>query len=105
GYLRPALDIEGSAYNLSTTALTDWVIAFINEVVAQRGPSAEPIVYTTLPATEFDSRMASYDLWIRSTNGQNPQTGSPTTTGQFGNWLVWQYDVAPAGGLSSVDLD
>src|SRR5262249_24033508 len=28
GALRPALDVEGSSANLSTSALTDWIIAF-----------------------------------------------------------------------------
>src|SRR5262249_713294 len=90
--LRPVIDVEGNNANLSDTALTDWVIAFINEVVAARGPAAEPIIYTTSSFTtaHFDSRMSNYDLWIRS-NFADPQTGNPTGLGNFGNWLFWQY--------------
>ena len=44
GYLRPVLDLEFAAANLSTTALTDWVIAFADELVAHRGPGAAPII-------------------------------------------------------------
>ena len=37
GHLRPVIDLErGSA--LSTSDLTDWVLAFVNEVTALKGP-------------------------------------------------------------------
>jgi GH25 family lysozyme M1 (1,4-beta-N-acetylmuramidase) len=62
--------------------LTDWVIAFIDQVVALKGPAAEPIIYTTSTYTaQLDARVADYDLWIRSNFG-DPQTGtaSPSST-------------------------
>ena len=106
GHLRPVLDIEGNTATLTSAGLTDWVIAFINRVVEQRGPAAEPIIYTTsgFTATEFDSRIANYDLWIRS-NFADPQTGNPTGLGLFPDWLIWQYNVSSAGGISPIDLD
>jgi GH25 family lysozyme M1 (1,4-beta-N-acetylmuramidase) len=106
GHLRPVLDIEGNNANLTAAGLTDWAIAFINRIVEQRGPAAEPIIYTTsgFTSTEFDSRIGAYDLWIRS-NFADPQTGNPTGLGLFPDWLLWQYNVSSAGGLSSVDLD
>jgi fibronectin-binding autotransporter adhesin len=110
GHLRPVLDIEGSSSQLTASALTDWVIAFSNEVVAMRGSSAEPIIYTTSFFTNnrFDSRIANYDLWIADQSNLNdPQTGNPSTSdlGQFSNWSFWQYAVGTAGGISPIDLD
>jgi len=106
GKLRPVIDVEGSNQNLSATALTDWVIAFINRVTDVRGPAAEPIIYTTsfFTSSRFDSRMANYDLWIRS-NFADPQTGQPTGLGVFNDWTVWQYNIGTAGGISPIDLD
>jgi lysozyme len=106
GHLRPVIDVEGNNQNLTTAGLTDWVIAFINRIVEQRGPAAEPIIYTTsfFTTSQFDSRIADYDLWIRS-NFADPQTGNPTNLGVFPDWLLWQYNVASAGGISPIDLD
>jgi lysozyme len=106
GKLRPVIDVEGNNQNLSASALTDWVIAFVNEVVAMRGPAAEPIIYTTsfFTSQRFDSRIADYDLWIRS-NFADPQTGNPTGLGNFNDWTIWQYNVGSAGGISPIDLD
>jgi autotransporter-associated beta strand protein len=110
GHLRPVLDIEGSSSNLSASALTDWVIAFINEVVAMRGSSAAPIIYTTpfFTNSKFDARIANYDLWIEDQSNLNdPQTGRPNASdlGQFANWSFWQYNVDTAGGISPIDLN
>src|SRR3954467_7449606 len=66
GHLRPVIDLEvGSA--LSTTVLTDWVLAFVNEVAAVKGPAAKPIVYApaSFAVNELDNRVANLDLWIR----------------------------------------
>ena len=106
GKLRPVLDIEASNATLSTSGLTDWVIAFIDRIIQMRGPAAEPIIYTTsgFTSTEFDGRIANYDLWIRSNFG-DPQTGNPTGLGLFPDWLIWQYNVGSAGGISPIDLD
>ena len=106
GKLRPVIDIEGSNQNLTPAALTDWVIAFINRVEDVRGPGAEPIIYTTsfFATSRFDSRIANYDLWIRS-NFADPQTGNPTGLGMFNDWILWQYNVGTAGGISNVDED
>jgi lysozyme len=106
GKLRPVIDVEGNNQNLTPAALTDWVIAFINRVEDVRGPAAEPIIYTTsfFATSRFDTRIANYDLWIRS-NFADPQTGNPTGLGMFNDWLLWQYNVGTAGGISSIDED
>jgi lysozyme len=107
GRLRPVLDIEGSSTSaLSTTALTDWVIAFNNQVALRRGAGAVPIIYclSGAAATEFDSRVSVYDLWVRSVTGADPQVGTPPD-GQFTNWTFWQYEIGSAGGISPIDLN
>jgi lysozyme len=103
GHLRPVIDLE-RGNGLSTSDLTDWVLTFVNEVVALKGPAAEPIVYTTssFAVGELDSRVANLDLWIRANFG-DPQTGQPSTTGVFNDWTIWQYNVGPAGGINPID--
>ncbi len=103
GHLRPVIDLE-RGNTLSTSELTDWVLTFVAEVVALKGPAAEPIVYTTstFAVGELDNRVANLDLWIRATFG-DPQTGQPSTTGVFNDWTIWQYNVGPAGGINPID--
>jgi lysozyme len=106
GYLRPVLDIEFSAATLSTTALTDWVIAFSDEIILHRGSNAAPIIYCSqsFAVSELDGRLAGYPLWIRAIGG-DPATGSPST-GVFANWSFWQYsDSGSSGGISPLDLN
>ena len=115
GFLRPVLDLEGSASTLSTPALTDWVIAFHDRIVEQRGAGAAPIVYTSrsYAKTELDSRVANYDLWLAyPTNVDATITDPPPTssyldpTGVFNNWSFWQYSwTGSSGGISPLDLD
>lgn len=107
GHLRPVIDLErGSA--MTTADLTDWVLAFVNEVINLKGPGAAPIVYTSMgyATLELDSRVANLDAWLVDLSAQDPQTGAPFTTGQFNNWTVWQYShTGASGGISPLDLD
>jgi len=105
GNLRPVIDLERAGATQTPADLTDWVLAFVDEVTLLKGVGAEPIVYcdTFFASSKLDSRVAGLDLWIRSVNGQNPQTGQPSTTGQFSDWAFWQYAVGPAGGIGSID--
>jgi len=115
GRLRPVLDLEGSAATLNTTALTDWAIAFCNEIVARRGPGATPIIYCnqTFANNELDSRLANYDLWLRTVgSGANPAVDNPPgigfadATGVFNDWSFWQYSsTGSSGGISPLDLN
>jgi GH25 family lysozyme M1 (1,4-beta-N-acetylmuramidase) len=114
GYLRPVLDLEFAAANLSTTALTDWVIAFANEIIAHRGPGAAPIIYCDqfFANNELDARLANYDLWLRTVGGVDPNTEPPPTgsftnaTGVFATWSFWQYSASgSSGGISPLDLN
>jgi GH25 family lysozyme M1 (1,4-beta-N-acetylmuramidase) len=115
GRLRPVLDLEGSSATLSTTALTDWVIAFHARIVDQRGAGAAPMVYTSrsFAKNELDSRVANYDLWLAYPTNVDvtltdpPPTGSyPDATGVFNNWSFWQFSwTGNSGGISPLDLD
>jgi len=115
GFLRPVLDLEFNAATLSTTALTDWVIAFSNEIIARRGPYAAPIIYCDqqFANNELDARLANYDLWLRTVGtAANPATDDPPAqgfadpTGVFNNWAFWQYSSTGAsGGITPLDLD
>jgi GH25 family lysozyme M1 (1,4-beta-N-acetylmuramidase) len=113
GYLRPVLDIETGYGTLTASQMTDWVLAFSQEIVNNRGAAAEPIVYCTqfYANEEFDSRLASNTLWVEATGGDPTYTGPPTNgfpsaTGAFTNWAFWQYNLSgTAGGISPIDLD
>ena len=115
GRLRPVLDLEGSSSSLSTAELTDWVIAFHDRIVEQRGAGAAPIVYTSrsFAKSELDNRVANYDLWLAyptdvdPTVTDPPPTASyPDPTGVFNNWSFWQYSwTGSSGGISPLDLD
>jgi T5SS/PEP-CTERM-associated repeat protein len=115
GRLRPVLDLEFGS-GLTTTELTDWVIAFSNEITNNRGPAAAPIIYTiqSFAQNELDSRLANYDLWLAAySGGSDPQADDPppfglstNATGVFNNWSFWQYsDTGSSGGISPLDLD
>jgi lysozyme len=115
-HLRPVLDLEPNNATLSTTALTDWVLAFLNEIVTARGIAALPIVYAnrSFARDELDSRVANLDLWLAYPGStadpltdEPPPTGSfPKPTGRFNNWVLWQYSwTGDTGGISPVDLD
>ena len=100
GMLRPVLDWESTTG--SVTSNTDWVLAFSQEIVNNRGAGAEPIVYCT--GSVFDSRLANFALWLRDYTTNDPATfniGPPV--GAFANWAFIQYTDGPVGGLSDVD--
>jgi GH25 family lysozyme M1 (1,4-beta-N-acetylmuramidase) len=115
GYLRPALDLEFAAGGLTTTALTDWVLAFANEIITQRGPGAAPIIYCdqSFANDKLDSRIAAYTLWLRTISAVDPFTSEPPpaggytdATGSFNNWSFWQYSsTGSSGGISPLDLN
>jgi GH25 family lysozyme M1 (1,4-beta-N-acetylmuramidase) len=115
GYLRPALDLEASAGNITTTELTDWVIAFCDRIVAQRGSNSAPIIYCDqrFANVELDSRLVNYDLWLRTiTSTVDPATGTPPSqgytkpSGVFSNWSFWQYSATgSSGGITPLDLN
>src|ERR1051325_10332441 len=79
GRLRPVLDLEQNNTVLTTAALTDWIIAFNAEIVAQRGSGAAPIIYLGRSSAnnEVDSRLANYDLWLAYPTNVDALTRAP----------------------------
>jgi GH25 family lysozyme M1 (1,4-beta-N-acetylmuramidase) len=115
GRLRPVLDLEGRAESLKASALTDWVQAFIDEVVARRGPGAMPILYMnrSFANRSVDERLAGCDLWLAYYLDDGFHDGEPASSlryprplGVFTNWVFWQYSSrGKSGGLGPVDVD
>jgi GH25 family lysozyme M1 (1,4-beta-N-acetylmuramidase)/N-acetylneuraminic acid mutarotase len=114
GRLRPVLDIETGNGTLTPSEMSDWVLAFSQEVVSNRGAGATPIVYCTQPYANnnFDTRVAGNALWLQASGGGDPTYSSPPSngftnaTGVFTNWAFWQYNISgSAGGISPIDLD
>jgi len=115
GHLRPVLDLEQNNTALSPPALTDWIIAFCNEVVAQRGAGAAPIIYLGRSSAKnaVDNRLANYDLWLAyptnvdaSVAAPPPTASYPNPTGVFNNWSFWQYSwTGTSGGLNNLDFN
>lgn len=107
GALRPVLDMEETSASLPPSAMTDWVLAFLQEVANNRGLGATPIIYceSSYAATQFDSRLAGNTLWVLASGG-DPLTNNPSSTGVFTNWAFWQYNTSgSAGGITPIDLD
>ena len=120
GYLQPVIDVEDGE-SLGRTALSQWVVDFINEVKRLK-PLAKPIIYcnTNFASNYLDATVvaAAPDLWIANWNTTaygdpvngtgGPPTGVWGANGQ--TWDFWQYSSTgngPAIGTSStyVDLD
>src|SRR5262249_49358947 len=67
--LRPVLDIElPTDGSLSKTFVSQWVVKWANTIKA--GLGVDPIIYTypNYAATELNSSVTSYPLWIASYN-------------------------------------
>jgi GH25 family lysozyme M1 (1,4-beta-N-acetylmuramidase) len=115
GMLRPVLDIETGYGTLTPSQMSDWVLAFSQEIVNHRGAGAAPIVYCVqfYANNAFDTRLAGNTLWLQANNnGGDPTFAGPPTngfasaTGIFTNWAFWQYNMSgSAGGVSPIDLD
>ena len=109
GMLVPALDLE-VAGNLSTTALSNWVEAWLDEVYAKTG--ARPMIYVSpsfwtgkLANTTRFADEGYTILWIAHWFVNTPSVPANNWGGH--GWTFWQYDdcgtVPGIGGC--VDLD
>jgi GH25 family lysozyme M1 (1,4-beta-N-acetylmuramidase)/N-acetylneuraminic acid mutarotase len=114
GMLRPVLDIETGLGTLTPSQMSDWVLAFSQEIVNHRGAGAAPIVYClqSYANSAFDTRLAGNALWLQAANGGDPTFTDPpangfaSATGIFTNWAFWQYNITgSAGGINPIDLD
>jgi len=107
GYLRPALDMEGST-SKTKSQISAWVEGWAADVYG--ATAVRTVVYASqsFAATYFNSSVAANtQLWIANYNGKNLYTGSPGTTTPFSNWTLWQVSSTGAvpGISGDVDLD
>ena len=115
--LMPMLDIEGSAFNVGSSALSAWINAWCADVVqyaANAGVAIKPCIYVSAcNACGFDSTVGQWNCDIADYNNEDPQTGTPwsTCTGcerwGSGVWNFWQYTSSQTiSGISgNVDHD
>jgi GH25 family lysozyme M1 (1,4-beta-N-acetylmuramidase) len=108
GHLLPMLDVEnpvdpGDTVN-TKAEMSAWVNAWCQGVLNATG--VRPIVYTYVSyATSWlDNTVTQWPLWMAHYNGQNPQTGAPSTSPwPAGTWTFWQNN--DASGISGVPGD
>jgi autotransporter-associated beta strand protein len=120
GYLRPVLDLESGNNNTNAAQLSDWVVRFMNTIVANKGVTPLIYVNTNFAFNEVNSSVAVYDLWLaRPSASSDSQNGDPVTPigfahpyGVWGNgtpkpWKFWQYSQSGScpGISGAVDLD
>ena len=105
-YLVPMLDWEDTsatvAAGFTATQMSQWVNQWCNTVsnlARANGATLKPIVYTGVwfsqPNSTYPGLNASVTIWpswIATYNGQNPQTGGPSSSFPWSTWNIWQYN-------------
>ena len=90
------------ARELNRTETTDVALAFLNEVHRRTG--REPAIYCSASTArdDYDSRLASYSLWVADYGAREPESNDIWET-----WAGWQYsDRGRVDGVDgNVDLD
>jgi GH25 family lysozyme M1 (1,4-beta-N-acetylmuramidase) len=106
GYLRPALDMEGST-SMSATQISNWVNTWANTVYNATGVLTVVYASESFAATYFNSSVASHQFWDADYNGQNLYTGQPNGWAPFSTWTIWQVSSTGSvpGITGNVDLD
>ena len=103
-YLVPMLDWEDVTVTNQLSAATmsawvnEWCLSVSNRAAAAGVVGVRPVIYT---GTWYSSQGSTYSglttavtnwpNWMSSYNGQNPQTGGPTTY-PWSSWKIWQYN-------------
>ncbi len=106
--MRPVLDIElPTDGSLTKTYTSQWVVKWANTIKA--GLGVDPIIYTypNYAATELNSSVTSYPLWIASYNNSPPATPPASAYAPWSTYKFWQYSsTGTVPGISgNVDLD
>jgi GH25 family lysozyme M1 (1,4-beta-N-acetylmuramidase) len=106
--LRPVLDIELPLdRNLSQSFMSQWVVKWATTVKA--GLGVDPIIYTytSFAATELNSSVTPYPLWIANYNSTPPSLPPASAYLPWSSWEFWQYSsTGSVPGISgNVDLD
>ena len=102
--LVPMLDWEDPLVTnqLSAATMSAWVNEWCNIVsnyaAAGGAIGVRPVVYTgtwySQPNSTYlglTTAVTNWPNWMSSYNGQNPQTGAPTTS-PWSSWKIWQYN-------------
>ena len=104
-YLVPMLDWEDTgatvAAGFTVSQMSQWVNEWCNTVsnlARANGVTLKPIVYTGVwysqPNSTYpglNSTVTTWPSWIATYNGQNPQTGGPSSSYPWSTWNIWQY--------------
>lgn len=108
GYLRPALDMEGST-SMTQSQVSAWVESWCNYVYQQTGVLAVVYASQSFASEYFNSGVPSIpsQFWEAAYNGQNLYTGSPGSTTPYSTWTMWQVSSTGSvpGVTGDVDLD
>lgn len=119
-YLVPMLDWEDAdatnGTGLTVTQMSLWVNQWCNTVsnlAKANGVTLKPVVYTGIWFSQpsggglgypgLNTTVTGWPAWIAAYNGQNPQTGGPSSSYPWSTWNIWQYkDTNWSGGDSDV---
>ncbi|WP_240434629.1 GH25 family lysozyme [Streptomyces sp. YIM 130001] len=98
------LDIEGTCYGKSQSAMRSWILDFYNTYKSRTG--RDVVIYTSpswwSTCTGSWNGMASKSpLWVAHWTS----AGSPTVPGGFPAWTVWQYTATGSVSGISGDVD
>lgn len=108
GYLRPALDMEGTT-SMTQAQVSAWVESWANYVYSHT--NVLPVVYASesFAATYFNSSVPAIpsQFWEADYNGENLYTGAPGSTTPYSTWTMWQVSSTGSvpGVSGDVDLD
>ncbi|MEC0125362.1 GH25 family lysozyme [Paenibacillus pabuli] len=100
--LPPVMDYENNPNGISKTQINIVAKAFLTEL--ERLTGVKPIIYTGNSfASNFDSGLSGYDLWI----ARYSNTKVPDDQPAWKTWTIWQYSDAGKvpGIVGNVDLN
>lgn len=119
-YLVPMLDWEDpkatNGAGFTITQMSQWVVQWCNTVsnlAKANGVTIKPVIYTGVWFSQpsggasgypgLNTTVTGWPNWIAAYNGQNPQTGGPSSSYPWSTWNLWQYaDTNWSGGDSDV---
>lgn len=90
GYLRPVLDLEVGS-SLGKTALSKWVIEWMETVKNRTGIS--PLIYVNpnFITNYLTEAVTEYDLWVAHWTCEPEPSYYYPNTGMWRDWAFWQY--------------
>lgn len=99
GYLRPVLDVEGNAHTIGWTALSNWIIQFMERFYQLSG--VYPFIYTGWYRFNLAQSVTKYNLWVAQYSTEEPDPGI------WPAWDFWQYSETGrvSGIIGNVDLN